>query len=326
MAKIGPGPESTSRSPHPGPVVGQLPGPGQVFLDHLGHFTPDMDQASADLARLGFVATPYTLHRTTPTPGAEATPSGTANRCCMLDQGYLELLSVSDPTTPTGARTQGQIERYTGLHIIALAVEDPIGRSERLAARGFNPQEPVNLRRPVETAAGDEAMAAFTVCRTPAADMPEGRVQYLAHLTEDLVWQPRWMDHPNGITALRDVLIAVEDPAEAAARYARFLDREPEALAGGAVRFALDRGGIVLGPAPAIARLLRSETSAEIPTLPFIAGHGLLCRSLADTVLFLETAGFAPRRIGDGLAALTLPPALGGTWLLAESEAAFPWT
>lgn len=319
----------------------QVPDQGEIFLDHLGHFVPDMEAAHRDLTRLGFMQTPYTLHRTTPdrttsNPGDEPTPSGTANRCCMLREGYLEVLCVSDASTPTGARTQRQLDRYTGLHIVALSTDDAIARSARLLAAGFEPQEPVNLRRPVpvEGISGEpagkpeaEAMAAFTVCRTPEHTMPEGRVQFLTHLTEDLVWQPRWMEHENGIVGLRDVLIVPNDLEEAAARYARFCDRAPVRLdagvvGAGAVRVALDRGGVVLATREAAAGLI---PGLEIPTVPFVAAYGLLTDDLAVTRAFLEGRGFSPRHVADGVLALPLPPSLGGTWLLAEDERRFPW-
>lgn len=310
----------------------QVPDQGEIFLDHLGHFVPDMEAAHRDLTRLGFTQTPYTLHRTTPGSGQEPTPSGTANRCCMLREGYLEVLCVSDASTPTGARTQRQLDRYTGLHIVALSTDDAIARSARLQAAGFEPQEPVNLRRPVpvEGPAGEpegEAMAAFTVCRTPEHTMPEGRVQFLTHLTEDLVWQPRWMEHENGIVGLRCVLIVPSDLEEAAGRYARFCDRAPVklgegAVGEGAVRVALDRGGVVLATGEAAQAMI---PGLEIPTVPFVAAYGLLTEDLAVTRAFLEGRGFSPRHVAEGVLALTLPPSLGGTWLLAEDDRRFPW-
>jgi hypothetical protein len=307
-------------------VFRQLPGTGEVFLDHLGHFVADMEAAHRDLARLGFLQTPYTLHRTTPAEGQAPTPSGTANHCCMMREGYLEVLCVSDGTTPTGARTQRQLDRYTGVHIVALSTDDALARSDRLAARGFEPQPPVNLRRPVPIEDGGEhsgeGMAAFTVCRTPESTMPEGRVQYLTHLTEDLVWQPRWLTHENGLIGLRDVVIVPKDPAEATARYARFLDADPVERRPGVTRIPLARGGVVITTA---AAAIAMAPGLEVPTTPFIGLYGLLSEDLAATRVFLQGRGFTPRAVGDGVLALTLPTSLGGTWLLAEDEAAFPW-
>lgn len=240
----------------------------------------------------------------------------------MLHEGYIEVLCVLDPEHPTGARTQRQLERYTGVHIVAMTDPDALARRDRLAAAGFETQDPVNLRRAVPLEGGGEGMAAFTVCRTPADAMAEGRVQILSHLTEDLVWQPRWMDHENGIVALRDVVIVPEDLDEAADRYARFTEAAPVRLAADTVRLELARGGVILTTATGAARLFPGAT---VPPVPGIAGYGLLSDGLPATRAFLEGRGFPVRDAGPGLACLALPASLGGAWLIAEDEAALPW-
>lgn len=301
----------------------QLPGPGETFLDHLGHFVPDMEAAHRALTRLGFVQTPYTVHQTTPGPGAAPVPGGTANRCVMLREGYIEVLCVVDPEHPTGARTRRQLERYTGVHIVAMTDPDALARRDRLAAAGFETQDPVNLRRAVPLEGGGEGMAAFTVCRTPADAMAEGRVQILTQLTEDLVWQPRWMTHENGIVGLRDVVVLPADLDEAAGRYARFTEAAPVRLAEDMIRLQLARGGVVLTTPAGAARLFPGAT---VPPVPGIMGYGLLSDGLAATRAFLSGRGFPVRDTGPGLACLGLPASLGGAWLIAEDERAFPWS
>ena len=48
--------------------------------------------------------------------------------------------------------------------------------------------------------------------------MAEGRIQILAHRTEDRVWQPRWLTHRNGALGLIDLVVVSADVAEAAGR------------------------------------------------------------------------------------------------------------
>ena len=45
----------------------------------------------------------------------------------------------------------------------------------------------VNMRRPVATDDGEEE-ARFTIARIAPGSMPEGRMQFLTHYTEHLVW------------------------------------------------------------------------------------------------------------------------------------------
>ena len=70
----------------------QVPGPGEIFLDHLGWFVPDIDHASLLFDKLGFLLTPYTVHMNEQPDGSRV-PSGTANRCAMIQRGYLEILT-----------------------------------------------------------------------------------------------------------------------------------------------------------------------------------------------------------------------------------------
>ena len=305
----------------------QLPTTGETFLDHLGHFVPDMEAAHQELTRLGFKQTPYVLHAFTDEAG-QRKPMGTANRCVMLREGYLEVLTVTDGSTPTGARTQRQLDRYTGVHIVAMADPDAMARRERQAAAGFHPQEPTPLKRPVPLLTEDggatgSGEAAFTVIKNPEEDMPEGRVQVLSHHTEELVWQEFWMRHENGIVALRDAIIVPKDLGEAEDRYARFTEVAPQRLNDGLIRYPLARGGILLATPQRAEELLPGAT---VPPAPGVAGYALLSDDLAATRSFLEGRGFAPKDTAwPGVMSLVLPGSLGGCWLVAESEAALPW-
>ncbi|MDF1792731.1 MAG: VOC family protein [Thalassobaculaceae bacterium] len=305
----------------------QLPTAGETFLDHLGHFVPDMDAAHVELTRLGFLQTPYVLHAFTDEAG-QRHPMGTANRCVMLREGYLEVLTVTDASTPTGDRTQRQLDRYTGVHIVAMTDPDAIARRARQAAAGFHPQEPTPLKRPVpvltedgtETGSGE---AAFTVIKNPETDMPEGRVQVLSHHTEALVWQEAWMRHENGIVALRDVIIVPQDMREAEDRYARFTEVAPVRLGEGLIRYPLARGGILLATPERAADLL---PGAKVPPSPGVAGYALLSDDVAATRRFLEGRGFAPTDTAwPGVFSLPLSGVLGSCWLVAQDPAALPW-
>ena len=84
----------------------QTPEPGEIFLDHVGWYVPDIDQAGAAFERLGFTLTPFTPH-THESASGERTRSGTANRCAMIELGYLEILcAVPDLDTPLTAELQ----------------------------------------------------------------------------------------------------------------------------------------------------------------------------------------------------------------------------
>src|SRR5580658_49527 len=112
----------------------QLPGPGEVFLDHTAFFVPAMDVASDVLERCGFRLTPFTVQ--TNREGNKTVPSGTGNRCAMFRNGYLELLTATSDT-PLAAQLREQIADHPGLHLAAFSTADAAGEHRRLAAAGF---------------------------------------------------------------------------------------------------------------------------------------------------------------------------------------------
>jgi len=191
----------------------QLPGLGEVFLDHTAFFVPAMDAAADALERCGFRLTPFTV-QTNREDGATV-PSGTGNRCAMFRNGYVELLTATSDT-PLAAQLRERIADHPGLHLAAFATADAGAEHRRLAGAGFPTLPLVDMRRPV----GDD-FARFTIARVAHGTMPEGRAQFLTHHTEPLVWLPDMLDHPNSAEALTALWIAAAGPSEPAARYCR---------------------------------------------------------------------------------------------------------
>jgi hypothetical protein len=190
----------------------------------------------------------------------------------------------------------------------------------RLGQAGFRTRPLVNMQRPVGTVTGDD-IAAFSVVRLAPGEMPEGRVQALTHHTEHTVWQPRWLSHPNGARGLIDVVIAAVDVDEAAARFRRFLGRNPQASRFGPV-FRLDRGRVQLVTAASLGQLF---PHLAIPCLPFMAAYGIAVGSLDQAVASLQAGGNALKRQGSYVVT-PFPDKLGvGAWVFVENAAALPW-
>jgi hypothetical protein len=164
-------------------------------------------------------------------------------------------------------------------------------------------------------------IAAFTVVRLERGAMAEGRIQFLTHRTEDTVWQPRWLSHPNGALGLTDPVIASADVAEAAARFERFTGRPSVPTRfGRAVR--LDRGEVHLVSGEDFAALL-PEIAA--PRLPFLGAYAVRVQSLPALEDLLLRQALPSRRIGAALL-VPFPPELGvGAWVFVEHPADLPW-
>lgn len=295
-----------------------MPAGDEIFLDHVGHFVRDVEAASRALSRCGFAPTPISI-QVNNDPAGGTQPTGTGNVTAMLSRGYLEILfKTSD--TPLSREFDAALNRHAGLHLAAFAVADAQSAHRRLASSGFPMREPVRMQRPVATEAG-LATAAFTITRVEASAMPEGRIQFLTHHSEQAVWQERWLRQPNTAVDLIDVMIAVADVEEAAQRFARFTGRPAVRTSGGAV-IRLDRGGVyLLNHDRATQRL----PEVAIATLPFMVGYALRVHSLAAAEKAVDAAGLDWHAFEHGIAA-AFPAELGeGAWLFVENVAGLPW-
>jgi hypothetical protein len=296
----------------------QLPAGDEIFLDHLAHFVHDAGAASRAFARCGFAPTPVSI-QVSPNPAGGTSPTGTGNVTAMFTRGYVEVLfKTSD--TPLAREFDAAIADHAGLHLVAFAVADAATAHRRLAADGFAVRPLVNMSRPVETANGPDK-AAFTIARVEAGVMAEGRIQMLTHHTEQTVWQPRWLSHPNSTLGLIDVMIAVADIDEAAARFARFTGRAATPTPGGAL-VRLDRGGVYL---VSHERVTERLPEVAIAKLPFIVGYALRVQSLAAAEAAVDDADLDWHAFESGIAA-AFPAELGqGAWFFVESADALPW-
>ena len=291
-------------------MPGQLPEPGAVFLDHVAHFVAAMDPAAAALQRCGFRLTPFAVQ--TNRIDGDLVPSGTGNCCAMFRRGYVELLAaISD--TPLARQLNERLTRHVGLHLAAFSSADTACEHRRLAAAGFPVLPLVDMRRPAATGnVGDEAR--FTIARIAPGTMPEGRIQFLTHHTERLVWPEPYLDHPNGALALAALWVAADDPAEPAERFARFTGR-PARREGEVTTIALHRGSLHI----ATPEFLDDEFGiVPGPKLPYLAACEIEILGPDRLRRHLDTAGLTYRVTAEGVV-VPLPAAAGGTLLFRPS-------
>ncbi|HYT48488.1 MAG TPA: VOC family protein, partial [Burkholderiales bacterium] len=177
----------------------QKPAAGELYLDHVAHFVPDLDAAGRLAEALGFSVTPVSAHRD------QNGPAGTSNRCLMFEQGYVEILA---PTldTPNARRVRERMKSFVGVHLACFGTPDAEAEHRRLAAHGFEPEPLVRLERNVDA----RTTVRFNVVHLPPAKMPEGRMQYVQQLTPEHLWQPR---HVNPFR-LTGVYVVAEDPVQ----------------------------------------------------------------------------------------------------------------
>jgi hypothetical protein len=272
----------------------QRPPAGELYLDHLAHYVPDLDAAAAVWQRLGFAVTPTSIHN------VSGKPAGTCNRCVMLEDGYLELLA---PTldTPHAQRVRERMQLFVGVHLACFGTPDAAAEHRRLIDHGFEPDPLVNLERSVEGG----ALARFNVIYVPPGKMPEGRVQYVEQLTPQHVWREGFVN-PFRLTAL---YVVADDPVQTAARWARFAGLLPRPD-GDLVELECARGQVRIG---------RKETIEKVfgyaPPAPALAGYALSVRDVPGFAKRCEQAGLKARTTAQGQC-VALPPVLGGAWLI----------
>jgi hypothetical protein len=275
----------------------QKPAPGDLVLDHIAHFVPDLGAAGTLVESLGFVATPVSNHEVL------GKPAGTANRCLMFEKGYIEILAPA-LDTPNAKRVRDHMSRYPGIHLVCFGTPAAQAEHARLVAHGFDPEPVVNLRRTIE----GHKLVQFNVVYLPPAKMPEGRVQYCEHLTPEHIWQASYVKHPNGATGLKAAYIVADPPADAAARWGRFAGLIPHPDEG-LVRFDTARGEVFIGTRKALSAFIE-----RVPAAPGVAAIALEFRDPAAFASRCEKAGLKVTKTARGNS-VALPPALGGTWL-----------
>jgi hypothetical protein len=264
----------------------QKPPPGSLYVDHVSHFVSDLDAAAAVWEKLGLKVTPVSVQK------VKGRPAGASNRCVMLAQGYIELLA---PTHQTAAaqRMRALMQRYSGVHLVCFGTPDAAEEHERLAAHGFEPQRLLDLRR---KAAG--GMARFKVVRLPPEKMPEGRIQYVEHLTPEHLWRKGDVNE----LRLEEIFIVAKKPAQVAARWAEFAGLIPKPVRNG-VRLETERGSIFFST---------RDHLADAPRAPAIAGYALACRHPERLAVRCRKEGMAVEKRGSRYR-VKLPASLGGT-------------
>ena len=296
----------------------QLPEGDEVFLDHIGYFAADLNRAGNALKKLGFRVSPVNVQYNAGDDGA-LTVSGTSNRLVLLERGFIEVLAAT-ADTPLASQLRAALARYVGFHVIALTHADMASERSRLTEAGFSMQDVVNLRRRVDTPEGERQMA-YSVLRTEPGQMTEGRVQMLTNHTPELLWTEGTTDHENAVDALTDLLIYVEDPEEATARFGLFTGRTHTVVEG--IRtIDLDRGAIVLTGRDDAPGML---AGIPLPGPPYIAGLALRSSDLGATRRVFEQQSIRPLYADDDLICVGPEDALGATLLFHRASVDLPW-
>jgi glyoxalase-like protein len=256
-----------------------------LVLDHVAVVVPDLARAGEVYERLGFRLTPRSSHKGPRKPGGPLEPYGTGNHCAMFGEGYLELLGITDPMGYTGEVTP-LLQRYAGLHLIALGCADAKQTASRLVSRLGAPVPVRELGRDVPYGESGTRPAVFRIVDLPRGSFTEAKLFLIEHATPEVLWQPALLNQPNGVTGLAGAVLCVASPAETVGRLRQILGRED--VDG---RFSLARGAIdVISP---------QEFSVHYGigprALPMVAAARFSVHDTAETARYLSGRGIAHR-------------------------------
>lgn len=257
-----------------------------IDLDHLGLATHDLDRARDVYRRLGFTLTRKSTHQGPVPPDGETGAWGSGNYCIMLGRGYFELIGVTDASLPHPMVAE-RLDKYAGLHIIALGCRDGDATAASLRGRMTGVAEPYDLVRDVPYGPndGEVRQGRFRIYRIDETALPEGDCFLIEHRSREVLWQPALMDHPNGVTGLAGVTICVGDLDRSRARFAALCGADGD-WRDGEARYDLAAGSIgLLDEATLAARY----PGVAPPSLPWVAAvefavadRAALRRLLAD--------------------------------------------
>ncbi|MDO8605558.1 MAG: VOC family protein [Phaeospirillum sp.] len=252
-------------------------------LDHIILAVRDLDAATATFQRLGF---------TLSTRGEHA-EWGTANRCLMFGDDYIELLSAVAEGEPA-ARLRAFTHAREGLMGLVFGSADAAADAERL---GLEP--PGSLSRTVATTEG-AAVARFVAGVLPPETTP-GIASFLCqHLTPELLRQPGWTDHANTVTGIASVTALMADPVAEMAAWDRLIGPAAATATDDTVTIHTGHGLVFLCRPEDLDQLHPEAEDEPSPPPPALVAMTLAVANADTAAAVLRANGVAYSRDPDG--------------------------
>ena len=182
-----------------------------LTLDHVLIAVRDLDAAKDTFEKLGFKVTPEGRH-----PGR-----GTSNRLVVFGGEYLELISVHDPDGDLfRPNLPSFLDEREGLFIFAMGTSDVYERTRSVRAADVLITDPVKGSR--QAADGSTAYS-WTQAEIDPDAMPGSQTFFIQHdhtIEERYNDPPDPTNHPNGVSGVASLSLAVADANAAAQRWA----------------------------------------------------------------------------------------------------------
>ncbi len=159
-------------------------------IDHVVVLTGDLDAAGTAFEKAGFHVTPIAKH---------SAAMGTANRCVMLNDTYIEILAIVE-NTEANSKWRKLLENGSGLHGIALPSKDVEADAQAFKDKNIETEAVRHFSR--QTDAGE---LRFSISRFKDSVTPAYQCLLCQHHTPELLWTSDAIEHPNGAQRLISV-------------------------------------------------------------------------------------------------------------------------
>lgn len=253
-------------------------------IDHLVLPVTDLARTRSRLSALGFTVAPDGHH-----------PFGTANACVFLEDGtYLEPLALADRRKAGLAAKRGNVfterdlvyrgrKAREGFSAFVVASDDAEADHARFVAEDVSGGQPLEFGRMMVSPDGDAVEARFRLAFAAAESSPD----FFAFAVQRLVSFPQDMSalrsHANAVTGIKDIVLAAEDPLQAAPLLEQVLQTAGEA----------SETGLAFPVANARVRVLDVEQMAHDFGFPVRGGS----TGLSGQVVVFRTADLAVTEI-----------------------------
>jgi len=188
-------------------------------IDHLVLCAQELDTACKVYQSFGFTTTPPADH-----------PFGTSNSLVQLQGCFLELIAVTAPEQIAPAEAGkfsfgGYIEtflkRREGMSMLVFESHDANADQAEFARKGIDTFEPFHFERQATLPDGKSVTVGFSLAFATMPEMPEAVFFTCQQHAPQYFWKPEYQSHPNGATAVREVVIVADAPGNLASFFAK---------------------------------------------------------------------------------------------------------
>ena len=182
-------------------------------IDHLVLPVTTLTLARSRLSSLGFRVAPDARHS-----------FGTGN-CCVFfrNRTYLEPITILDRSRADMAAAEGmtfvkRLKRFTerqgeGFAMLALKSDDAEADGLAFAKAGSGAGTTFRFTRVAKLPEGAEKEVGFVLAFTEQQSAPDATFFVCQHLSADIIFQPPYLEHPNGALGISAVSLVAESPA-----------------------------------------------------------------------------------------------------------------